>query len=250
MKVTAEGFFPETVPLRWVKFVIAVFLLPVMWVLTKAFLNVFAGAAWQGVASLSMETISFFGGLLLWWFIFLTLPRPTWLYVFGHELTHALWVVLSRGRVHEFRVSREGGHVVTNKTGTLIALAPYFFPIYSILFIAVYGYVTWLWKDFAAWRMAPMVLYAGVGITWSFHFTFTCWMIPKGQADLEYGGYFFSLAIIYIINLLCLATMLLVVLPGATFMEFGRSLFENGIVLVSLLSECARKIFLLVRWES
>ena len=61
------------------------------------------------------------------------------LYVFGHELTHALWVWLMGGRVSRFRVGREGGHILTDKNNFLIALAPYFFPLYSILVLALYG---------------------------------------------------------------------------------------------------------------
>ena len=55
------------------------------------------------------------------------------LYVFGHELTHALWVWLMGGRVSRFRVGRDGGHIVTDKNNFWIALAPYFFPLYSLL---------------------------------------------------------------------------------------------------------------------
>ena len=53
-------------------------------------------------------------------------------YVFGHELTHALWVWLMGGRVSRFRVGRDGGHIVTDRNNFWIALAPYFFPLYSI----------------------------------------------------------------------------------------------------------------------
>src|SRR6476646_4520188 len=82
---------PLMVPTKWVKFIVALFLLPIV------------------------------------------------LYVFGHELTHALWVWLMGGRVSRFKVGREGGHILTDKNNFLIALSPYFFPLYSILVIALYG---------------------------------------------------------------------------------------------------------------
>ena len=41
-------------------------------------------------------------GVVLWLVTFFGLPRPLWLYVFGHELTHAIWVMIMGGRVHRF----------------------------------------------------------------------------------------------------------------------------------------------------
>src|SRR5262249_13636577 len=135
--VTASA--PLTVPTRWVKFVFAIFLLPFCTILTQTFFTAFARATvaqrlWAG------EEFWFFSlGALLWLITFFGLPRPIVIYVFGHELTHAIWVWLMGGRVSRFRVSRDGGHVVINRSNFWIALAPYFFPLYSILAIAVYG---------------------------------------------------------------------------------------------------------------
>ncbi|MGZ5019723.1 MAG: hypothetical protein ACXWAV_04800, partial [Chthoniobacterales bacterium] len=122
-----------TVPTKWVKFVVAIFLLPFCAILSQTFFTVFTRAAvnqrlWAG------EEFWFFSlGAVLWLIAFFGLPRPLLMYVFGHELTHAVWVLLMGGRVSQFRVRRDGGHVVTTKNNFWIALAPYFFPIYSIL---------------------------------------------------------------------------------------------------------------------
>src|SRR5437763_15417981 len=130
---------PLTVPTRWVKFVFAIFLIPICAVLTQTFFTVFARATatqrlWAG------EEFWFFSfGAVLWLVAFFGLPRPIVIYVFGHELTHALWVLLMGGRVSRFQVGRDGGHVVTNRNNFWIALAPYFFPLYSILAIVSYG---------------------------------------------------------------------------------------------------------------
>src|ERR1700719_1880117 len=190
-----------TVPTRWVKFIFAIFLLPFCAVLTQTFFTAFARAAvsqrlWAG------EEFWFFSlGALLWLIAFFGLPRPVILYVFGHELTHALWVWLMGGRVSRFRVGPEGGHIVTNRTNFWIALAPYVFPLYSILAILIYGALS------LAYNMQPYgrLLYAIIGVTWAFHFTFTCWMIPKNQTDLRDHGTFFSLVVIYLMNLVLLS---------------------------------------------
>jgi len=206
-----------------VKFVFAVFLLPICGILTQTFFTVFARATvtqrlWAG------EEFWFFSlGAILWLIAFFGLPRPMVIYVFGHELTHALWVWLMGGRVSRFHVSSEGGHVVTSKANFWIALAPYFFPIYSILTIIAYGVLSLCVNVQPYGRL----LYAVIGATWAFHFTFTCWMIPKNQTDLRDQGTFFSLVVIYLMNLLLLSVLLIVASPHITFATFAADLLTN-----------------------
>ena len=212
-----------TVPTKWVKFLIAIFLLPICAVLSQTFFTAFARATvaqglWTG------EEFWFFSlGAVLWLIAFFGLPRPVILYVFGHELTHALWVWLMGGRVTRFRVGRQGGHIITDRTNFWIALAPYFFPLYSILAIALYGAVSL----FVNVRPYGQLLYAIIGVTWAFQFTFTCWMILKNQSDLSDHGTFFSLVVIYLMNLVLLTVMLILASPQITLVGFGRDLLIN-----------------------
>ena len=231
---------PLTVPTRWVKFVFAFFLLPICAILTQTFFTAFARATvaqrlWAG------EEFWFFSlGAVLWVIAFFGLPRPIVIYVFGHELTHALWVWMMGGRVSRFRVSSEGGHVITSKANFWIALAPYFFPLYSILAIAVYGALN------LVVNMQPygQLLYAVVGATWAFHFTFTCWMILKNQTDLSDQGTFFSLVVIYLMNVLLLSMMLILASPHIRFATFGADFLTNlsnfSTWLVDLFQQFAR----------
>ena len=217
------AFDPLLVPTRWVKFIVALFLVPLLAVLTQTFFTAFARATvsqrlWAG------EEFWFFAlGAVLWLIAFFGLPRPVIIYVFGHELTHALWVWLMGGRISRFRVGREGGHIVTNRTNFWIALAPYFFPLYSTLAIAIYG-LTGLFYNVQPYGR---LLYAIIGVTWAFHFTFTCWMIPQNQTDLRDHGTFFSLVIIYVMNLLLLIVLLVLASPQLTFAEFGADIVTN-----------------------
>jgi hypothetical protein len=232
---------PLLVPTRWVKFVFAIFLLPICVVLSQTFFTAFARATvtqrlWAG------EEFWFFSlGGLLWLIGFFGLPRPILIYVFGHELTHALWVWLMGGRVSRFRVGPDGGHVVTTKANFWIALAPYFFPLYSILAIAIYGVLSL----FVNVQPYGRLLYAVIGATWAFHFTFTCWMIPKNQTDLSDQGTFFSLVVIYLMNLVLLSVMLILASRQITFASFGTDLLINlgnfSTWLVDLFQQFARR---------
>jgi hypothetical protein len=220
---TRPAVDPLMVPTKWVKFVVAIFLVPLCTILSQTFFTAFARATvnqrlWAG------EEFWFFSlGVVLWLIAFFGLRRPVMLYVFGHELTHALWVVLMGGRVSRFRVGRDGGHIVTNRTNFFIALAPYFFPIYSILAIGIYGVIGLFYNVQPYGRL----LYAVIGVTWAFHLTFTFWMIPKSQTDLKDHGTFFSLAVIYLMNLLLLIVMLVMASPQITFAGFAGDMVTN-----------------------
>ncbi len=128
------------------------------------------------------------------------------------------------GRVSQFRVGRDGGHIVTDRNNFWIALAPYFFPLYSIIAIAIYGALS-LFMDVQPFGR---LLYAVIGVTWAFHFTFTCWMISKRQTDLTDHGTFFSLVLIYLMNLLLLSVMLVVASAADHLPGFRRGIVESA----------------------
>lgn len=227
---------PATVPTRWVKFVVGLFLLPPAIILTQTFFTAFARATIDEAFWATEEFWFFSLGLVIWLVAFLGLPRPLWIYVFGHELTHAISVLVQGGRVSEFKITRHGGHILSDRINTWIALAPYFFPIYSLLVIAIYGAAGLFWD------VTPLrpVLYMLIGATWAFHITFTLWMIPRGQTDLTYGGTFFSIVVIYILNLLVLAIFLIVASKGVTMGSFGHELLDNAADFTTTLTRWLR----------
>jgi hypothetical protein len=137
--------------------------------------------------------------------IYLLLPKPMWVYVFGHELTHALWTWLLGGQVTQFKASSSGGHVVVTKHNFLIALAPYFFPLYAILVVAAFalGHQVWDWHRHLVW------FHLGLGAAYAFHVTLTWHILQANQSDISDQGYLFSAVIIFLGN----ALVLLVGLP-------------------------------------
>jgi hypothetical protein len=52
-------------------------------------------------------------------------------------------------------------------------------------------------------------------------------MIPKNQTDLRDHGTFFSLVVIYLMNLVLLCVMLIIASPHITFRSFGADLGKN-----------------------
>lgn len=176
---------------KWVKTLIAVALLPVC---------VGAGRAlWLVIrASGSADTtwVPFLAGAGCWGAIFLLLPKPMWIYVFGHELTHALWTWLFGGRVKRFKASSNGGHVVVSKTNFLITLAPYFFPLYAVLVIVGFllGHLIWDWSPFLAW------FHLLLGAAYAFHVTLTWNILQTRQTDITSQGRLFSAAVIFLGN--------------------------------------------------
>jgi hypothetical protein len=228
------------VPKRWVKFPTGILLLLPCVVLTLSFYGAFLKSAAHGAFLLSEEFGAFaIGGLVgLLWFFSCTPLRL--LYVMGHELTHALWVWIHGGRVHDFHVRENGGHVVTDRTNTLIILAPYFFPFYTLCWVAAYGFALFCF----GLEGFPSLLYFGLGFTWFLHLAYTVWMIQKGQPDLEYGGAFFSLTVIYLANLSFISAILVIASPSVTWKNFAADLLRNATEVSAII---VRAIELLVQ---
>jgi hypothetical protein len=237
------------VPVRWVKFVVGLFLLPLCYILTAAFFSALIDAFTSQVADrphfwATPEFWFFSLGLVCWFIIYFGLPKWLTVYVFGHELTHALMVKIMGGRVSEFRVGRDGGYIVSSKINTWIALAPYFIPIYSVFVIVAYGLIAAVHDLQPHAELATGILYGLLGLTWGFHASFTLSMIPRGQTDLAYGGTFFSLTVIYLMNLVVLSLLLIVATPYVSFRSFGRELLAHA---ATFAAEAARFLELLLR---
>ena len=58
----------------------------------------------------------------------------SWLYTLEHELTHALFAVLTLNRVTSLSAQQGSGHLAYEGPGNwLVSLAPYFFPAFCVL---------------------------------------------------------------------------------------------------------------------
>lgn len=211
----AEAEFEEEIEsAEWLKrlmrWSLALLLLPLCWVTSWTFLSRFSQAAVEQDFWKTVEFWYFATGALVmvgWFWSGLLQSFFLYLYVLGHELTHAVFVVLYRGKVTDFHVSTRGGYITTNKTNLIIALSPYFVPFWSVVCAALYAAVHHFAGLSQVW---DRLLYAVMGITWTFHMVWTLWMIPRDQPDLKENGTFLSLVVIYLANLLVLAGLLCV----------------------------------------
>lgn len=156
------------------------------------------------------------GGFAFWLFLFFAMPRPVRTYILAHELTHALWGWLMGARVSRLRVSAKGGSVSVSRSNFLISLAPYFFPLYTVLAIAGY-YLLSICFDLRAYEPFWLAL---VGLTWSFHLTFTVTTLMQHQPDIRQNGRLFSYALIYFMNVLGIG-LWIVMVASPTLQDFA-----------------------------
>lgn len=154
-------------------------------------------------------------GVLCWTAVYALLPEPLWIYVLGHEMTHALWAWLFGGRVKKIRVSSRGGHVVLTKTNFLITLAPYFFPFYAVLAAAIFGAGDSLW----GWQACRPVFLILMGAAYGFHVTMTWSILRTRQPDLVSEGWFFSGVVIVLGNQLVLILSIPLLTGGVPVFE-------------------------------
>jgi hypothetical protein len=183
--------------LKFLKFIIGLALAPFVagevWTLIDLAKAAIPAGEWHAA-----WFVSFAAGFAAWLFIFIFLPRTLWLYVLGHEFTHALAAMMAGGKVMAFKVSSKGGHVMTDKVNWWIALSPYFVPIYALIWMAL-----WLTIDFYhSLRGYLPILYFGIGLFWAFHLTFTVSVLHRQQTDISREGFVFAGVIIALTNLL------------------------------------------------
>lgn len=228
---------------RWA----SVLILPCCAVAAIAFFRFLGSAAEQ--AAWKTESFWFFTlGCVLALVQFLYFARPVVAYVFGHELTHLIFAVLCFGKVHEFKVTRQGGFVVVSKNNWLISLSPYFFPIYavaaSLLFWAIAKKVDLEAPIHLGWTLLPYyklrwITQTVLGALWGFHMAFTVWMIRRSQPDLVMNQLFFSLNVIVLVNLAMLCAMLALATPNMGWGAFVDVWQESGKTFLQACGETA-----------
>ncbi len=191
--------------MRFFKFLIALFLIPVCIATVAGLMSQVFSLG--GSYSLIYFITGFLSYLILQTFVF----TPFRIYILGHELTHALWSLAFGGQVKKLKVFKTRGEVQVTKVNFLITLAPYFFPFYTFLILAIYYSINFFYplKNFF-----PFLIFL-IGFSWSFHLSFCFFSLRKEQSDLQQGGMFFSIVIIWLMNIIVLSLIL-----GWTMIDF------------------------------
>ncbi|MHB8844553.1 MAG: hypothetical protein ACYC7L_07350 [Nitrospirota bacterium] len=181
----------------------------------------------------------FAGGFLSYLGVHFIFKKPILSYVVGHELTHALFAVLFGGSVKAFHASEKGGQVQITKSNVIITLAPYFFPLYTVLALAAY----WLARAADAPLLEPwLVLIAGAAF--AFHIVLTFIFLQTDQNDIAEHGAFFSYPLIFLFNIVL--TALLIRLLLAEDMNYPGYLVDGIMKSVGLISLGITKLYGLI----
>ena len=194
--------------LRWAKFLTGLLLLPLCAALSMTLWRAIVILAQSPTRLPMLHAFACVSGIAIWAIIWLFLPPLTRTYVLGHELTHALWTVLFGGKASGLKVTERGGSVRVTKNNAWVTLAPYFFPLYTFVVALLWLLSVWLFPPVRPY--APLFLF-WIGLTWSFHITFTLRFLAFNQPDIREHGRLFSYALIAALNLLSVGAALVAV---------------------------------------
>lgn len=209
----------------------------IRWLIALALVPLGLGGSWAllevllGSAAALDFWLALLGGIACWLLVFVWLPKPLWLYVVGHELTHAVWAWLFGGRVKSLKASTQGGHVILSKTNLLIALSPYFFPLYSIIWALLFFALQWLLPR----TNLALGFHFGLGVTYAFHLTLTAHILRNRQPDIIGEGRIFSAVIIWLGNILVLLIAVPLLTGKVTLLAaFALALERTGQVIAAV----------------
>ena len=193
--------------MRLIRFFLGILLVPFCIAATLSLVSLISVMQKTGDWSVSAPVIALGGGLGAWLLVYFVLPSPVRSYVLAHELTHALWGAIMGASVSKIKVGEQSGSVTLSKTNWFITLAPYFFPLYTVLVVLGY-YGLSLFYNVEKYHLVWLGL---VGFTWGFHLVFTINTLMQRQSDIQVCGYLFSYTIIYLFNILGICFWVLVV---------------------------------------
>ena len=192
-----------------IKFIIGVVALPLAYGVTLAF---YKNAIL--ISELAKKLDYFIWGIVIYVILHLLFYKPTYFYVLGHEAVHAGMAWIFGGKIKSFKVSEDGGAVKTDKSNFVIELAPYFIPIYAIIITAVYFVIA------SSYAINSTLFIFLIGFALAFHIISTIEIMKIKQPDIVKSGYFFSIIMVYVINIIVIALIFSLVFPGFSIKKF------------------------------
>jgi len=187
---------------------------------------------------ISMNMILAASGFILFLGAFFLFGPPVKSYVFEHELSHVIFALFSGVRVKSVSL-RKNGCVKTERVNIIIALAPYAFPLYTLLCIGIFRLVSLVSQNLVI--SSPFFFF--FGLTLSFHVTATVHYVQIDQPDLSRYGYFSSLVIIFTWSLFVIAIMLKLMFHHIDLMDFFHDSLMSTVEIYTALYSFFRKLF-------
>ena len=192
-----------------IKFLIGILSIPIAVGVTAAFYKNFVL-----ITTLSGSLPLFFWGIVAYTILHLLFYKPTYMYVLGHEAVHAGIAWIFGGKIRSFKVSEKGGSVGTDKSNIIIELSPYFVPIYAIIIAVIYFVVA------SSYRINGSAFIFLIGFTLAFHMILTIEVMKIRQPDIVKSGYFFSIILVYVFNVIVISLMFSMIFPDFSAKRF------------------------------
>ena len=207
------------------KFVIGLLLLP------TAFCVFWAGGelVWALVKNFRLTFYFLLGA-----FVFLAIHKIysfSWFYVASHEITHAAAALLCGHKVKSVDIKEESGNVKISGSNTFILLAPYVFPLLSVVTVIIYCLVNLFANLAPIWGKIFLGL---LGFFTALHLLHTYKALTETQqSDIKYaGGGIFSFPIIVLFNMAVVIVLLEFLFPGVVpLWQILAGIFKNTIFL-------------------
>lgn len=171
------------------KFVLAVLLLPVVIGVTKSFL--------ENLRAMNEAVVLAFGwGVVVYLILHILLYEPAQVFDASKKMTEKTIGFLS----------------------PWVKVAGFCVPFFTILSFVLYYFVSLIWKE--ASLLAYFSFFAS--FTFTMHMVFTANSLKKKQPGWLKENYFFSIFMIYIVNMLIIAAAFAFLSPDFSFSDFAR----------------------------
>ena len=216
---------------RFLLFLIGVTLIPAICAAVLAVYDLFPTLLTSSLPFIAPEPLAFAAGYAIWTILFLFLPPAIKMYVWGHELTHALWGLMTGSKVGKIKVSDKGGYVNLTNPGIFTTLAPYFVPFYLVV-VLLLRLVIGLFFDMEPYALWWLVLF---GMAYGFHLTYTVRSLTERQPDIKEFGHVISYVLILLINVLVFGDGIVAV-TSASLPQYHGALLQRSTQAYSFVS--------------
>ena len=201
----------------FIKLIIGILALPLTYGVTAAFYGNFIL-----IKELAASLSYFIWGIAGYVILHLLFYKPTYLYVLGHESVHAGLAWVFGGKIKSFKVSEEGGSVGTDKSNFVIELGPYFIPIYAIIITVIYFVVA------SSYNISGGLFVFLIGFTLAMHMISTIEVMKIRQPDIVKSGYLFSIALVYILNIVVISFIFSLMFQTFSMHKFFIDLWDQS----------------------